>query len=1208
MPESLTFCRSDPRFVGDPIDVVTGANTDVITDVRRRGPIPFEWKRYYNSARAETLCPLGWGHSHHFDRRLIRDLDGVRYQDPHGSSVPFSDVDIGHREAVGGLVLTRTGTDFYNLEQEGQPSEEFRFEPGGTIAPVRRLRQGDHVIVLKYAPNGVLAEVVDSLGRTIRVVSDKTGRITQLVLADLQGGTSLLAYEYDDAGNLVRATDRANTTLTFAYDASNRMIRRTDRRGYSFHFEYDTEGRCVHSLGDDGLLEVFLDYRQDRRITLVRRGDGGQWRYAYNDAGTITQLADPYGNATKFILDELGRPVQEIDPNGNITQLHYDWLGRHDYRIDPNGHVLPTKAENPEPADPLAYQLPKTPLQWDLGLLVDKETIGTPQANDPLLAPFPAFIIDTVLAPTTTYDAATLPQTAPPVPERLLQNDFDQSLEITTPRVAERWKYDANGNLIEHQDRDGSVYRFVYKSWNGCSQSIDPLGNVTSFDFNVQGLVAKVTDPGGTVTAYRYDLRDLLIEVHRNGELREIYLRDRAGNIVQKVDNQGRTLVTWEVGPGNLDKTDVLDSGEKRPFEHDARGRIIKAETPAGTVTFAYDDDGNFLADKRDGKGVSHKIESRQLLSTTYFDKFEVGYTTLDNGDRIVRDPAGGRHHFQVGKSGLVVKHLANGSKELCQFDQDGRCRRKALIRGHQDPTLWMRGYVYSAAGDLLAVADTNRGTTKYSHDAAHRLIEETRADGQARRFQHDAAGNLLEQPGLKDVVIGQANRLEEANGERYSYNNRGNISERRGTRGTTRYEYDGLDMLISCDVNGEPWTASYDGLCRRVQKTWRGESTTYYWDDFRLSAEVRQDGSCRFYIYADDVALSPFLLIEYVSLNTEPASGKRYYIFTNQVGAPIRVEDDAGKLCWSAQIDAYGMAHVDGNSIIEMPLRFPGHYFDQETGLHYNRFRYFSPGLGRYIQSDPAGLFGGINLYAYLRDPLTHVDIDGLAGKGKGGNGKAPKAEKGPATLKPGCALLNIKGADQMSDAQLKAEMEKRAKEMAAKLKKGDVVVPGPPPYTLTKANLNPCLAVVVDKKGNVYYGQNTGTFPDKMDKRLAANAAAQASKEPIKTDVSSVRSGSTQYPGTHAEVHATDRAIKNGADPSEVTVHNMSPKTGKEMPCCPNCNGTLNADGKGPGPGVKTTTPPRDRDEFVDKDDDHTKKEPAELSDWNNFNPRPG
>jgi RHS repeat-associated protein len=1192
-------CRSDSRFVGDPIDVVTGANTDVITDMVLRGPLNLRWTRYYNSARSNVQCSLGWGHAHVFDCLLIRDLDGLRYQDPLGGAVGFREPAY-FPMAAGGIELARTDRHTYVVTKPGQLDQVFQFTLGSEVARLTRLERGALKIELRYSAGGKLREIVDSAGRLIRVTLDQAGRVFKIVLINpttAKEGTVLLAYEYDRAGNLVRATDRYHTTLNFAYDAGNRVTRRTDRRGYSFHFEYDDQGRCIHSRGDDGLFEVFLDYEPDANTTIVRRGDGGQWIYACNAQKTITQITDPYGHATKFILDDSGRPVQEVDPNGNATQLHYDWLDRHDYRIDPNGHVLPTTAENPKPSDPLAYQLPKTPLQWDLGLLVGQESIATPQANDPVLAPFPAAVFNTVLGITATYDATALPQATPHAPEKLLQNDFGQFLEIATSRFTEHWKYDANLNLIEHQDRDGSNYRFTHKSWNGLGQSIDPLGNITSFDFNVQGLVSRVIDPGGTVTDYRYDLTDRLVEVHRNGHLRETYHRDGAGNVIQKVDNLGRIVASWEVGPGNLDKTTTLASGERQLFEHDASGRIIKVETPTGSATLAYDNDGNLLEDKRDGKGVSHQIEARQLLSTTYFDKLRVSYETLANGDRVAQDPTGARHRFQIGKSGLVAKHLANGSKELYQFDQDGRCRRKALIPNQEGLTLWVRSYIYSAAGDLLAVADTKRGTTRYRHDAAHRLVEEILPDGRARRFQHDAAGNLLAQPGLKDVVIEEANRLKEANGERYSYNHRGDVSERQGPRGTTRYEYDALDMLVRCDVNGEPWTAAYDGLCRRIQKIWRGEATTYYWDDFRLAAEVRHNGSCRLYIYVDDVALAPFLFVEYASLDAEPACGKRYYVFTNQVGAPTRVEDDEGKVRWSAQIDPYGMADVDPRSTIELSLRFPGHYFDQETELHYNRFRYFSPVMGRYIQSDPAGLFGGINLYAYLRDPLSRVDIDGLGGKGKG-NGTRPKTEKSPSeALSPGCSLLAIKGADKMSEAELKAELEKRAKEMAEKLKKGDVVVPGEPPYTLSATHLEPCLAVVVDKNGNVYYGQNTGKFPDNMDPRLAANAAAQASKEPIKTDVSSVRSGATQDPGTHAEVHATDRAVKNGADPSDVTVHNMNPTTGKEMPCCPNCTGTLNADGKGPGPGVKTTTPPKDRDGFVDKDDDYSKKEPAEF-----------
>ena len=163
----LSSCRGDPRFVGDPIDVVTGANTDIITDVRLRGPMPFEWKRYYSSARSDVLCPLGWGHSHHFDRRLIRDLDGLRHQDPHGTVIAFSEPAIGHRDSVGGLILTRKRKDLYYLERQGQPTEEFHFGPGATVASLTSLSRGKHVIALRYALNGCLDTIIDGLGRSI---------------------------------------------------------------------------------------------------------------------------------------------------------------------------------------------------------------------------------------------------------------------------------------------------------------------------------------------------------------------------------------------------------------------------------------------------------------------------------------------------------------------------------------------------------------------------------------------------------------------------------------------------------------------------------------------------------------------------------------------------------------------------------------------------------------------------------------------------------------------------------------------------------------------------------------------------------------------------------------------------------------------------------------------------------------------------------
>jgi RHS repeat-associated protein len=133
-------------------------------------------------------------------------------------------------------------------------------------------------------------------------------------------------------------------------------------------------------------------------------------------------------------------------------------------------------------------------------------------------------------------------------------------------------------------------------------------------------------------------------------------------------------------------------------------------------------------------------------------------------------------------------------------------------------------------------------------------------------------------------------------------------------------------------------------------------------------------------YLYADVQGRTPFAFIDYDNVDAEPGSGQRRYVFSNQISCPVRVEDESGAVLWRAECDAYGRATIQPDSAIELNLRWPGHYFDPETGLQYNRHRYYSPVLGRYIQVDPRDLDGGINVYAYPARPLDLVDVDGLA------------------------------------------------------------------------------------------------------------------------------------------------------------------------------------------------------------------------------------
>jgi RHS repeat-associated protein len=106
----------------------------------------------------------------------------------------------------------------------------------------------------------------------------------------------------------------------------------------------------------------------------------------------------------------------------------------------------------------------------------------------------------------------------------------------------------------------------------------------------------------------------------------------------------------------------------------------------------------------------------------------------------------------------------------------------------------------------------------------------------------------------------------------------------------------------------------------------------------------------------------------------------KLSYVHNDHLGTPQVMTDEAGAVVWRAVYDPFGKATVDGSSTVEMNVRFPGQYFDNETGLHYNYFRYYDPSTGRYLTADPIGLQGGLNTYAYVGgNPLYWTDPSGL-------------------------------------------------------------------------------------------------------------------------------------------------------------------------------------------------------------------------------------
>lgn len=120
---------------------------------------------------------------------------------------------------------------------------------------------------------------------------------------------------------------------------------------------------------------------------------------------------------------------------------------------------------------------------------------------------------------------------------------------------------------------------------------------------------------------------------------------------------------------------------------------------------------------------------------------------------------------------------------------------------------------------------------------------------------------------------------------------------------------------------------------------------------------------------------------MDYPDVDAPPASGRVHLVFADHLGCPEPIEDLQGNIVWAAAISPYGSITVHIGASHHQPLRWPGHYHDAETDLHYNRYRTYAPQLGRYLEPDPIGRGGGFeNVYIYTSNPLNSVDVDGLA------------------------------------------------------------------------------------------------------------------------------------------------------------------------------------------------------------------------------------
>ena len=312
---------------------------------------------------------------------------------------------------------------------------------------------------------------------------------------------------------------------------------------------------------------------------------------------------------------------------------------------------------------------------------------------------------------------------------------------------------------------------------------------------------------------------------------------------------------------------------------------------------------------------------------------------------------------------------------------------------------------------------DSRRGQLEYRYDPVGRLLAATGALGH-EVFAFDPASNIVspEKRGTKLLD----NLLKDYAGTHYEYDERGNLIKRTHNGEVSSFDWDAFNRMVKATTPQGVTNFAYDPLGRRIEKHSPKAKTLYGWDGDVLAFEsserrsvhyVHEAGS--FVPLAQATRQGPIALTASVGAKELMGADGRYDIdrdplwngqaedpagpgFTKEeiayyqcdhLGTPQELTDHEGNIAWAAQYMAWGQAkevisEAARKAGIANPIRFQGQYLDEETGLHYNRYRYYDPHSGRFVSKDPIGLFGGLNVFQFAPNPAGWIDPLGLKKK----------------------------------------------------------------------------------------------------------------------------------------------------------------------------------------------------------------------------------
>ena len=811
----IVVTQEEPETYGDPVDVTTGAFLQEINAFAGGGDSLFDL--VYDSTKADKAADTGYGWSHSFDQRIIEEdgkiilclgngqemtfiSEAAKYHRMSGTSYDGSDFYIAKatrcdRAGVGSyvpatddtlgqfIVKSRDG-DIYSYVLTDAEGTKWYFDHSKQVIR-RETKDG---VEVTYERSKDMTRITNQLTQeSVTLIYDEAGRLIQAC----DGNQREILLTYDETGNITSFTDEEGSVTQFYYDDNHHMCKGVGPTGIvMFENTFDEKGRILTQAEAGSTLKSSFIYSEDIKgigKTTIRKRDGSEIAYTYNERGAILSETNELGATTSYQYNSSGELLRRVEPDGSTTGYVYDEGGRLLCVQDPEGNNVS--------------------FTYD----VSGNTTGIQGADTGT----GTFAYDEKGRMTQSFSALGM--------ETDYRYDaYGNAVKETVPGLGSRTFTYEKGRKTSETDRLGNTIRYMYDSYGNTVTTVDPLGNMSSSEYDEMGRPVYAEDPLGREIYYDYDeLGRLLCETVDGRETSYEY--DDAGRVVLMTDALGwETSYTYDV-EGNLLATTYPD-GTKAANTYDAAGRLTETLQPDGsTYTYKYDQNSRRIAESING--------------------LETKYTYYKNGKtKTVTNPDGTSVTYTYDQDGNLSSATdQDGNKTTHTYDSAGNLTKTTDALGNSVT------YSYDVAGRLITKTDANGNTEHYTYDANGNCISMTNAEGTKYRMTYDALGRMTKvsvdtgertlTSQYKYDAAGRVIAYINAAGNRMTitYDTFGNITKMTDAEGNTieQAQYDDMNRLIkSIDALGNETTNSYDAsdnLTKTVSAT--GAVTTYEYD-----------------------------------------------------------------------------------------------------------------------------------------------------------------------------------------------------------------------------------------------------------------------------------------------------------------------------------------------------------------------------------------